>query len=404
MAFKIPRRVGVALAAAAGMSLVLAACNTGTSSSSNAPTNATAGNATASGTSGTGGGGAAGGGQAVDPFLLAPSDASTFNADQTCPTVKAPITGGNMTTVYCKVLPLPDGPIGDPNKTYTFCMSQALTGSTWAVAQQESVMVEAQRHPNVKVSYYNTNNDPLKQVADLDTCLAKKVDGILVWPHSVAPLTPEIQKIKNSGTVVIGMERTVATRDYTGWVYLDNAAATADVASAVCDKLGSKGTVAETDGSVGSSPQILRREGFVTALNKKCPNVKVVFTAPTDYTRGQGYKVATDFLQSGQGQHIDAWYTQYTEIGFGVAQALKDAHRTNIPQYSIVDGKAAVQAVADGTFAAIAPWNPVHGDVALRAAIYNIEHKSVPKDLLLVQPPLITQANAQQQLQLTWPG
>ena len=91
-------------------------------------------------------------------------------------------------------------------------------------------------------------------------------------------------------------------------------------------------------------------------------------------------------------------------IGFGIAQALKDAGKTSIPQYSIVDGKAAVQAVVDGTFAAVAPWNPVHGDVALRAAIYHVLKMEVPTDILLVQPPVITTENATAQLQLTWPG
>lgn len=378
------RRASMTVALAIGAALV-AGCSTGTSTASSL----TAGAASA---------------DVIDEFLLAPDTATKFEASQTGTPVTGPISGEPILMPYTDVLPLPDGPIGDPNRTYTFCMSQALTGSTWAVAQQESVQIEAARHPNVKVSYYNTNNDPLKQVQDLETCLAQKVDGIAVWPHSVAPLTPEIEKLKNAGIVVVGMERTVATRNYSSWVYLDNAAATANIAAEVCKKLGGKGTVAETDGAVGSSPQILRRAGFVDGIKAHCPDVKVVFTAPTDYSRGQGYKVATDFLQSGDGQNIDAWYSQYTEIGFGIEQALKDAGKTDIPQYSIVDGKAAVQAVLDGTFAAVAPWNPVHGDVALRAAIYHVLEMDVPKDILLVQPPVITSANAAEQLQLTWPG
>lgn len=337
----------------------------------------------------------------VDEFLLAPSDATTFDAKESAP-VKAPTSGEEMSLPYAHVLPLPEGPVGDANKTYTFCMSQALTGSTWAVAQQDSVLIEAARHPNVKILSYNTNNDPLKQVADLDTCLAQKVDGILVWPHSVEPLTPEIEKINATDTVIVGMERTVATRNYDSWVYLDNAKATADLADVVCKDLGGKGVVAETDGAIGSSPQILRRVGFVDALKKNCPGVKVQFTAPTDYSRGQGYKVALDFLQ--QGKEVNAWYTQYTEIGFGVDQALKDNNKTDIPQYSIVDGKNAVKAVQGGVFKAVAPWSPVHGDVALRAAIYHLTKQEVPKNILLVQPPVITKDNADAVLETNWPG
>jgi galactofuranose transport system substrate-binding protein len=340
--------------------------------------------------------------ETIDKFLLAPADAESFDAEPS-EQVTAPTSGGKMSLPYKHVLPLPDGPVGDPNKTYEICMSQALTGSTWAVAQADSVRLEAKRHPNVKVSYYNTNNDPLKQVADLDTCLARKVDGILVWPHSVEPLTPEIEKIQNSGTVVVGMERTVATRNYTNWIYLDNAKATADLADEVGKHLNGKGTVAETDGATGSSPQILRRAGFVEALKEKYPDIKVVFTSPTDYSRGQGYKVALDFLQSGKGKDIDAWYTQYTEIGIGVDRALKDANR-QIPQFSIVDGKVAVERVQDGTFTAIAPWSPLHGDVALRAALYNLTGKEAPKNISLTQPPAITEENAAEALQQTWPG
>jgi ABC-type sugar transport system substrate-binding protein len=335
--------------------------------------------------------------------LLAPADAVPFEAS-TNPAVTGPISEKPISLPYAQVLPLPEGPIGDPARTYTFCFSQALTGSTWAVAQQESVMIEAARHPNVKILSYNTNNDPLKQVADLDTCAAQQVDGILVWPHSVAPLSPQIAKLHKDGFVVVGMERTVNTQDYSSWVYLDNAKATADLADAVCKQLGGSGIVVETDGAIGSSPQILRRAGFVDALAANCPGVTVEFTQPTDYSRGQGYKVALDYLQANQDKEIGAWYTQYTEIGFGVAQALADYNRTDIPQYSIVDGKAAVEAVQAGTFVAVAPWTPVHGDLALRVAIHHVLGMEVPKNILLGQPPLITPENADQALEHTWPG
>lgn len=339
----------------------------------------------------------------IDEFLLPPGDAESFAAEPGTP-VTAPIQGGTVSLPYTHVLPLPDGPIGDPNKTYTFCFSQALTGSTWAVAQQESVMIEAARHPNVEVLYYNTNNDPLKQVADLESCLAQKVDAFLIWPHSVEPLTPEIEKLNQAGQVVIGMERTVATRDYDTWIYLDHRKATADMAEAIGEQLGGKGTVVETDGALGSSPQILWRTLLAQNLREKYPDIKVEYTAPTDYSRGQGYKVALDFLQSRQGEEIDAWFTQYSEIGFGVAQALEDYDRTDIPHFTVVDGKVATQAAIDGTFFAISPWTPIHGDVALRAAIYHLTGEEVPHDLALGQPPLITPETAPEELQRTWPG
>lgn len=376
----------------AAVTAAVAAAGCGSLSTNKAASGATGASTNAGGSSPT-----------VSADLLPPAGAPVFTAKPSAP-VTAPTSGQPMSLPYSYIFPLPAGPIGDPHKRYTFCMSQALTGSTWAVAQADSVRVEAARHPNVKVLYYNTNNDPLKQIQDLETCAAQKVNGILVWPHSVAPLTPEIQKLHNEGFVVVGMERTVATRDYSTWIYLNNPQATGDLAKAVCDKLGGKGTVVETDGALGSSPQILRRVGFVDGLKKYCPAVKVDFTEPTDYSRGQGYQVALNYLQAHQNDKIGAWYTQYTEIGYGVAQALKNYKRTNIPQFSIVDGKTAVHGVLNRTFYAIAPWSPLEGDVALRAAIYHILGKPVPKAIVLSQPPLITRANAAQALRTNWPG
>lgn len=339
----------------------------------------------------------------IDKFLVAPKDAPRFKADPAA-AVKGPVSGRDISLPYTKVLPLPDGPIGDPNKTYTFCFSQALTGSTWAVAQQESVMIEAARHPNVKLLTYNTNNDPLKQVADLESCAAQNADAYLIWPHSVEPLTPQIEKLAASGAVVIGMERTVATDKYSTWIYLDHGKATADMADAIGKKLGGKGTIVETDGAIGSSPQILWRTLLAKNLKEKYPDIKVEYSAATDYSRGQGYKVALDYLQSHQGQPIDGWFTQYSEIGFGVAQALKDYKRSDIPHFTVVDGDVAVQAAVDGSFSAISPWTPVHADVAFRAAVYHLTDQEVPKQLSLEQPAVITQETAAKELQLTWPG
>ena len=70
----------------------------------------------------------------IDQYLLPPKDAKEFSPVPG-PVVEGPISGGTLSLPYSDVLPLDEGPIGDPNKTYTFCFSQALTGSTWAVAQ-----------------------------------------------------------------------------------------------------------------------------------------------------------------------------------------------------------------------------------------------------------------------------
>jgi galactofuranose transport system substrate-binding protein len=337
--------------------------------------------------------------------LVAPSGTEVFEADYSGEGATAPTSGEQMVLPYEHILPIDEGPIGDPDRTYTFCFSQALTGSTWAVAQADSAQIQAEKHPNVEVLFRNTDNDAFQQVEDLQTCQSQGVDGFVIWPHSVEPLTPEIESLHEAGEVVVGMERTVSTDEYSSWVYLDNRQATRDLAEWACDYLEGEGTIAELDGAVGSSPQILRQVLFIEAIEDLCPDVEVVFTAPTDYSRGQGYQVMLDFLQSGR--EFDLLYSQYTETGVGAHQALEDFGLVeDIPHISIVDGSVAVSnMVEEEMFAAISAWTPVHGDLGLRLAIHHVLGEEVPQNLLLAQPPLITQENAEQVLsETTWPG
>jgi galactofuranose transport system substrate-binding protein len=290
---------------------------------------------------------------------------------------------------------VPDGPIGDPTKTYTVCFSQGLVNNPWSTAQRESVMLEAARHRNLNVLYYNTN-DPSQQVQDLQTCYNKHVAAILVWP-STTTLTPEINTLCSAHAVVIGMERTVPTHCFTSWVYLDYPGAVTDVANAIAKQVGS-GTVVESQGTPGSSPAILRHYYFVKVLNSY-PKIHVVETNPTDFGETTGYNAAITFLHSPAAKNIKAWYAHYEQEALGIEVALKQVHRTDIPIYTIGGTKQSICYVEAGNFKYLEPGSatPLHGDMALRLAILKIEGKSVPKYVLLNSPPPITAANAKQQ-------
>lgn len=333
-------------------------------------------------------------------YLSAPSTAQVVEP-KPGGNVIGPITKQSLVLPFNGQFPVPDGPIGDPNKKYTFCFSQGLVGNPWATAQKESVMLEAARHPNVKVLYYN-NNDASQQVNDLKNCQNQKVDAALVWPQTIGALTPQVNAMCHAGMIVVGMERTVASKCFKSWIYLDAAHMVESLADAIAKDIGGKGVVAETQGTPGSAPQIQRHEGFIKRMQEKYPDIKVVETPSTDFGQTTGYQSALDFLKSGNGQKVDAWYVQFSEIGLGVAKAMKQLKRTGIPIYGIGDDKNAVRGILDGSFAALTPATPLHGDVALRLAILAVEGKPVPHDVLLRETQMVTKKNAAAFLKTTW--
>lgn len=333
---------------------------------------------------------------AADPieFLNAPSNATNVPA-KPGPLVKTPVTKSLVRLNWGGTYPVPAGPIGDPKKTYTFCFSQGLLNNPWVTAQRESVMIEAARHPNLKVIYFNTN-DANQQVQDLQTCKNKNVDAILVWPQTVGALTPEINRLCKDKALVIGMERTVATRCYSSWLFLDYPGTVTDVAKAVVKGIGGKGVVVESQGSPGSSPAILRHKYFAEEL-AKYPDIKLVQTNPTDFGLTTGYNAAINFLNSGQGKGpIAAWYSHYEQEALGIAAALKQKGRTDIPQYTIGGTRQVICEVKKGKIAYLHPGSatPLHGDLAVRLAIMKLEGKKIPGNVQLGSPPPITPANA----------
>jgi galactofuranose transport system substrate-binding protein len=378
--------------AAVAAAACLAACGSASSGGSGGQTsNAGVQASSSSGSSASGASNSA----STLAFLNAPAGAKVL-APEPGPLVTTPVTHEQVHLNWGKVDPVPAGPILNPNKQYTVCFSQGLVNNPWSTAQRESVMLEAARHPNLKVLYFNTN-DANQQVQDLQTCEDKKVDAILVWPQTVGPLTPEINKLCKDHALVIGMERTVATRCYTSWLFLDYPGAAANVAKAIATDLHGKGTVVESQGTPGSSPQILRHKYFADTL-AKYPGIKLLETDPTDFGASTAYQVALNFLHSPEGeQKISAWYSQYEQEAIGIAAALRQVHR-NIPQYTIGGTRQVICMVQSGKVKFLEPGSgtPLHGDLALRLAIMKLEGKQIPQNLLLTSPPAITAANAKQ--------
>lgn len=332
--------------------------------------------------------------------LYAPDDAKVFEPTPG-PVSTGPVTGQQLTPQYSEVLAVPEGPVGNPDKTYTYCFSQGLANNPWSTAQKESLMIEAARHPNIEIKYTETN-DPSEQVSQLQSCVSQKVDGILVFPQSVGPLTPAIESICDAGIFVIGMERTVDTTCPNSWIYLDYKQGAIDIAKAIGENLGGKGVVVETQGTMGSSPQILRHEGYVATMETEYPDIALYETTPADFDRTKAYESALSFLQSPQGKEIDAWYTQYSEMALGVYAALKQTGRTDIPIYTWGDDKPTTGAIQRGEVLAAVPATPLHADLALRVAIKALEGEDYPKSIMLQQPLLLTKENVVEYEKTTW--
>jgi ABC-type sugar transport system substrate-binding protein len=328
----------------------------------------------------------------IDQYLIPSTDATNIDREPG-PVTTDPLSNAPVQLPFWNTFPLPDGPVGDPNKTYLICFSQAMENNPWPLAMKATMMLEEKRHPNVKVLYYNTNGDPLQQIQDLQTCAARNPAAIIIWPHSIKPLTPAVEDLSKRGFVVVGVERKVATKSYRSWIFDNDVGEMHVLANAAAEYLKGKGTIAVVTGELGSSPQIIRTYGFKTALEGH-PGIDLVTMPPTDYSPAKSYEVTMQYLLSPEGKKVNAIFAEAGSIGMGVVQALKQSKRTDIPVFTLDGSKAEIKAVEHGEIQALIPHSPLFGDVALRVALYHALGKEAPKNIVLQPMQLIEKDNA----------
>lgn len=333
------------------------------------------------------------------PFTVPPAGAFILKANPG-PKMVDPFTKQAVVLPFWNALPVPAGPVGDASKTYTVCVSHSLF-HPFPLSQKSSAALEAKRHPNVKLLYYNTNNDPLQQVRDLNQCLNRKVDGVLVYPHSVGPLTPEIEKLAKAGIPVVGMERTVATNKFLSWVYLDTQQELKLLTKGICAAVHNQGKVVEMPGTLGSSPQITRHGYFVQWMSRYCPKVQLSSTPATDFGAGTGYSVGLSFLRSPASSGVGAIFVDSNGAGEGLVKAEEQVGK-KIPIFGIDADCKEIGLIQQGKIAGAVDHNPLHGDVALRLLLMHLNGKTPPHYVLEEPTFLITKANAANALPTCW--
>ncbi len=316
----------------------------------------------------------------------------TLSTVQMGPATKTPVA-----LPYSGVLPVDEGPIGGGSgKTYTVGLSLPFTTNIWFSGLQDSLILEASRHSNIKVLTLNANQDAVQQANDVRNLISRKVDAIIIDPVQEAALIPAFQLAVKAGIPVIDVDRQISNPIYTNVVTGDFNQGPTDIAKWIVKQLQAKygspkGIIAEIQTDLGSTPQIARFNSFKNVVDKY-NGIKVVGLQAANADETKAYTVMNDIMSSNP--KIDVVYAHSEAMLMGAWKAMNAAGRTKDVFFIGCDlSKEGVQWIQQGKIQALAPWTPFIGDVALRAAIYDLEGKSVPKTVWLPSQDVVTQSN-----------
>jgi ribose transport system substrate-binding protein len=237
-------------------------------------------------------------------------------------------------------------------KKYVIGFAQSTMNAPFRVAMADANKKYAEDNfKDVEFVITDAQNKATKQVDDVESLLARKIDVLMISPITAEALTPVVKKVMDAGIPVITLDRKVLT-PVTMHIGGNNLEIGQTAAKFLADTLKGKGAVIEIQGTAGSSATIDRDNGFREAL-KAYPDMKVLADQYANYQRGPAMKFMEDVIQRfGPGQ-IQAIYAQNDEMALGAIQALETAKRLNEVKVVSIDGQnLAIDAVKDGKLTA----------------------------------------------------
>jgi len=203
--------------------------------------------------------------------------------------------------------------------------SQIGAESAWRVANTESIISEAKKHPDIELKFSDAQQKQENQIKAIRSFIAQKVDVIGFSPVVETGWEPVLREAKAAGIPVILTDRAVDTKDDTLWVTFMGSDFVEEGRRAgrwLAEKMHRKANIVELQGTVGSAPANDRYKGFREAI-APYPNMKIIKSQTGDFTRSKGKEVMEAFLKS-EGKNIDALFAHNDDMAIGAIQAIEE--------------------------------------------------------------------------------
>jgi ABC-type sugar transport system substrate-binding protein/DNA-binding response OmpR family regulator len=253
----------------------------------------------------------------------------------------------------------------------------------WRRTMNEEILREASFNTGVEVTIKTAYDSNQKQIRDIESFIAEKVDLIIVSPNEAIPLTPVIEKAMQEGIPVVLVDRKTSNSQYTAFVGADNFQIGKEVGVYTANLLNGKGNVVEIRGLKGSTPDMERHEGFISII-KNYPDIKIVYENDGGWLRSQAKERMTEALQ--QIPYIDLVFAHNDEMATGAHEAIRVASGIKKPVILGIDAlpgtEGGIQKVINGTIDATFIY-PTGGEKAVQTAIRILKKEPYDRENIL---------------------
>ena len=206
-----------------------------------------------------------------------------------------------------------------------------------------------------EVVVLDSQNDPAKEVSNMEDISVKDVDIVLLNPVDSDSAIASVMIANNLDLPVITVDRAANGGDVVSHVASDNEEGGKMAANYIIEQLGDNGNIVELEGTAGSSATRDRGAGFDKKI--KNSNLKIITKQSADFDRTKGLSVMENIIQS-KGK-IDAVFAQNDEMALGALKALQDANMNDVLVVGFDATDDAIDSVNKGDMAATIAQQPL---------------------------------------------
>jgi len=167
----------------------------------------------------------------------------------------------------------------------------------------------------------DSQNDPAKELANVEDLTVRGVKAILINPTDSDAVSNAIRLINGAGIPVLTLDRGASRGKVASHIASDNVAGGKMAGDFMAEKLGKGAKVIQLEGLAGTSAARDRGAGFAEAV--KANGFVVLASQPADFDRTKGLNVMENLLANyGDVQGV---FAQNDEMALGAMRALQAA-------------------------------------------------------------------------------
>jgi inositol transport system substrate-binding protein len=248
----------------------------------------------------------------------------------------------------------------------------------------------------VKLIINDAQRNADRQIQQVESFIAQKVDAIILNPCEVEASSPAVDKALAAGIPIINVNSETRSAP-TAFVGSHDEQSAQMAMEYIVKRLNGQGNVAMMEGFMGQAAQIKRGQGAREILAKQ-PGLKLLVDQTAEWDRAKAMSLMENWIQS-QGAKINAVFAQNDEMGLGALLALEQARMKDKVIVIGVDGISdALQAVKAGRLdATVFQDAKGQGAMAVETAVKILKKQPFEKQVY-IPFQLVTRENVEQYL------